>query len=268
MPHHRTTYAGLAATERPGTRPEEPTFVFLHGLSFDNRMWAPILDALPAGHRAIALDLPGHGGSPPFAARGLAAAVEAVHDAVAAATVDAPIVVGHSIGGPIASIYASVHPTGGVVSIEAPIRLEPFAAMLHAAAPQLSGPGFAPFWAQLSASFRIDRVPSQYRELLRTGGGPMQDLFLRYQADLLERPVAEVLRWRDEGMAAVAAAGVPYLCLLAQEPAGADVAWLGERVPQAEVVVWPVEHHFPHLARPARFASLLGELVRRAAVAG
>jgi pimeloyl-ACP methyl ester carboxylesterase len=76
------------------------------------------------------------------------------------------------------------------------------------------------------------------------------------------------VRWRDEAMAAVAAAGAPYLCLLANEPAEADVAWLAERVPQAEVVVWPVEHHFPHLARPALFASLLGELVRRAAVAG
>jgi len=61
---------------------------------------------------------------------------------------------------------------------------------------------------------------------------------------------------------------VPYLCLLANEPAAGDVAWLGERVPQAEVIVWPVEHHFPHLARPALFADLLGELGRRAAVAG
>ena len=111
-------------------------------------------------------------------------------------------------------------------------------------------------------------LPPRYRDLLRTDAGPMQDLFLRFQADLLERPVAEVARWRDEATAVVAAAGVPYLCLLADEPDGADVAWLGERVPQAKVVVWPVEHHFPHLARPALFASLLGELARRAAVAG
>jgi pimeloyl-ACP methyl ester carboxylesterase len=268
MPLRHTTYAGLAATERAGADPEAPAFVFLHGLSFDRRMWEPILDELPAAHRAIALDLPGHGGSRPFAARGLAAAVEAVDAAVAAAAIDAPIVVGHSIGGPIASIYASVHSTAGVVSIEAPIRLEPFAAMLRAVAPQLAGQGFDGFWSQLVATFLIDGVPTQYRELLRPADLPVQDLFLRYQADLLERPLAEVVRWRDEGMAAVAAAGVPYLCLLANEPAEADVAWLEERVPQAEVVVWPVEHHFPHLARPALFANLLGELVSRDAVAG
>ena len=268
MPYRQTTYAGLAATERPGADPRAPGFVFLHGLTFDSRMWEPVLDELPAAHRAIALDLPGHGGSPPFEGRGLATVVEAVHAAVAAADVDAPIVVGHSIGGPVASIYASVHPSAGVVSIEAPIRLEPFAAMLDAIGPQLSGPGFAAFWSQLNAGLMAERVPPQYQELLRQADRPLQDLFLRYQADLLERPLAEVLRWRDEGMAAVAASGVPYLCLLANEPPEGDIDWLEQRVPQAEVVVWPVAHHFPHLARPALFANLLGELVRRAAVAG
>jgi pimeloyl-ACP methyl ester carboxylesterase len=268
MPKRHTMYAGLAATERPGTDPDAPTFVFLHGLTFDRRMWEPVVARLPPAYRALALDLPGHGGSRPFAARGLAAVVDDVHAAVDAAAVDAPIFVGHSIGGPIASTYASMHPTAGAVSIEAPIRLEPFAAMLAAVAPQLTGPGFGEFWARLEAGFLADRVPPQYRELLRPAGLPVQDIFLRYQADLLERPLADVVRWRDEAMAAVAAAGVPYVCLLGREPAAADVAWLVERVPQAEVVVWPVAHHFPHLARPAPFAGLLGGLVRRAAVAG
>src|SRR5207248_2574150 len=120
----------------------------------------------------------------------------------------------------------------------------------------------------IDASLRADLVPARYRDLLRSDAGPVQDLFLRYQADILERPLAEVVQWRDEGLAAVAASGVPYVCLLANEPDPADVAWLEELVPQAEVVVWPVAHHFPHLARPALFAELLGELARRAALAG
>jgi pimeloyl-ACP methyl ester carboxylesterase len=266
MPPRHLTYANLAATERAGTEPA--AFVFLHGLTFDRRMWDPIMAALPSAHRAIALDLPGHGGSRPFAARGLDAVVDEVHAAVAAAGVDAPIVIGHSIGGPIASIYASAHPAAGVVSVEAPIRLEPFAAMLAAVAPQLTGPGFGQFWPQLEGSMRLDRVPAEHRDLLRGDAGSVQDLFVRYQADLLDRPLAKVVAWRDEGMAAIAAGGVPYLSLLVNEPPAADIAWLRERVPQAEVVVWPVGHHFPHLARPALFADLLGELARRAAVAG
>jgi pimeloyl-ACP methyl ester carboxylesterase len=268
MPLRHTTYAGLSATERAGADRGSAAFVFLHGLTFDRRMWEPVMDELPSRHRAIALDLPGHGSSPPLAGRGLAPVVDAVRAAVEAAGVEAPIVVGHSIAGPVASIYASTHPTFGAVIVEAPIRLEPFAQMLRAAAPALAGPGFGEFWARLDASMRVDLVPAEHRGLLRRDAQPLQDLFLRYQADVLERPLPELLAWRDEGMAAVAASGVPYLSLLASEPDPADVAWLTGLVPQAEVVVWPVGHHFPHLARPALFADLLGELVRRAAVPG
>lgn len=266
MPVRHSTYADLAATERSGTDPAAPAFVLLHGLTFDRRMWEPAMAALPPRHRMIAFDLPGHGGSPPVAARGLAPVVDAVHRAVAAAGIEAPIVVGHSIGGPIASIYASANPAAGVVSIEAPIRMERLAGMLRAIARQLSGPGFDGVWSQLRAGWRMDDVPAAHRELLRPAGRAAQDVVLRYQADILERPLDEVLRWRDEGMAALAAAGLPYVCLLARAPGPADVAWLAERVPQADVVVWPVEHHFPHLARPALFADLLTEIARRAAV--
>jgi hypothetical protein len=34
-------------------------------------------------------------------------------------------------------------------------------------------------------------------------------------------------------------------------------AFLDDRLPHAEIVVWPVGHHFPHLADPARFAAML-----------
>ena len=76
-------------------------------------MWEPVLAELAAAHRAIALDLPGHGGSPPFARRGLAAVVDAVHAAVEAAAINTPIVVGHSIGGPSrASTRRCIRPQG------------------------------------------------------------------------------------------------------------------------------------------------------------
>jgi len=44
-----------------------------------------------------------------------------------------------------------------------------------------------------------------------------------------------------------------------------DAAWLRERLPQAEILVWPVGHHFPHLAHPARLAAgLVGLAAGRA----
>ncbi len=260
----RTTYASLAASDRPGADPRTPAFVLLHGLTFECRMWDPIVEALPARHRAVAFDLPGHGGSAVADTRGLASVADAVRAAVVAAGIESPIVVGHSIGGPIASIYASTFPAAGVVSVEAPIRFEAFAGMLRAIGPQLAGPGFAAVWSEIRDSMLMDRVPQPHRELLRPADRAAQDVVLRYQADLLERPLEEVVRWREEGMAEVARTGIPYVSLLANPVDPADEAWLRERIPTAEVVVWPVGHHFPHLARPAGFAELLAGVAGRA----
>ena len=241
------------------------TYVLIHGLTFDHRMWDPVIGALPAGRRVLAPDLPGHGRTPMLPEPGLAPVVDAVHEAVRAAGIERPIVVGHSIGGPVAAIYASTYPAAGVISVEAPIRLEPFAAMLAALRPQLEGPGFDQAWGMFQQSWRMDLVPAGRRELLRAGERGSQDVVLSYQADLLDRPLADVVRWRDEGLGRLAQAGIPYVSLHANPVEPADEAWLKTAVPQAEVIVWPVEHHFPHLADPDAFADLLERVAESAA---
>jgi pimeloyl-ACP methyl ester carboxylesterase len=135
-PPPRRTCSGTASTETPyrdgGTtqRPEAGRwaglagrlqngggsgrgFVFLHGLTFDRQMWSPALDALPSQSPGLALELPGHGDSPPLARHNLEDVVAAVHEAVHAAGLEAPIVVGHSIGGLLATLYAARYPAGG-----------------------------------------------------------------------------------------------------------------------------------------------------------
>jgi pimeloyl-ACP methyl ester carboxylesterase len=57
---------------RPVTYRHSPgmgrTFVFVHGISASNRTWRPLLDGeFGARFRCFAPDLPGHGGSAPFA---------------------------------------------------------------------------------------------------------------------------------------------------------------------------------------------------------
>lgn len=250
-------WAGLTGRSHGDEDAAGRPFVFLHGLTFDHRMWEPVLELLPTKHRAIAFDLPGHGGSPLPGKPGLAPVVEAVHQAVAEAGLDAPIVVGHSIGGPLAAIYAATHPAAAVVSIEAPIRIEPFAALLESLRPQLTGDRFDEVWAIFRQDMQPDAVPAPYRPLLSAGDRAAQDVFLSYQADLLDRPLDEVVRWRNGGMAELRRLGTPYVSLHSKPVSQAEQGELLERVPQAEVVVWPVGHHFPHLAHPARLAALL-----------
>jgi|1186.fasta_scaffold247828_3 pimeloyl-ACP methyl ester carboxylesterase len=82
-------------------------------------------------------------------------------------------------------------------------------------------------------------------------------------AAVLDRPLDEVLRWRDAGMQRIAAAGLPYLSMHSNPVDPTEHAWLAERIPQAEIVVWPVRHHFPHLADPKAFAGLLAEFAEK-----
>jgi pimeloyl-ACP methyl ester carboxylesterase len=204
--------------------------VFLHGLTFDRRMWGPVLDALPSGQRAIAFDLPGHGGSGPLPRHGLAVVAEAIHAAVLDLGLDAPIVVGHSNGGRLATIYAAVHPAAAVVSVDAPMRLEPFAQLLRSLRAQLSGDRFAEAWAIFQDSWHLELLPAEARALLRAGDRPGDDalrrLVLSYHADLLERPLDEVLRERDAGLDGLRAAGTPYLTIQSCRIDPFDAAWL------------------------------------------
>lgn len=260
-PASRPHWATLAGCTNNHENARGRDFVFLHGLTFDCRMWDPALQALGSEHRAIAFDLPGHGGSPALAQPGLAAVAESIHAAVVDAQLDAPIVVGHSIGGPLAAIYAAAYPAAAVVSIDAPIRLETFAELLSSLRPQLESDGFAAAWSMFQASFHLELVPDPARALLQAGDRPgdrqLQQLVLGYQFDLLQRPLAEVVRWRDEGWQRLRDAQTPYITLHSNPIDHADRAWLNERLPQAEIIVWPVGHHFPHLAHPAQFAALL-----------
>ena len=91
----------------------------------------------------------------------------------------------------------------------------------------------------------------------RRGDDALRQLVLSYQSDLFERPLEETVRLRDEGLSKLRAAGTPYLTLHSCPVDRADRRWLHDRLPQAEILVWPVGHHFPHLAHPARLAALL-----------
>jgi pimeloyl-ACP methyl ester carboxylesterase len=79
--------------------------VLLHGLGLSWRSWRPVLPALEARHDVTALDLPGFGASAPLD-RGVRPTPRALADAVAGELdrlgLDAPIVVGNSLGGWIA----------------------------------------------------------------------------------------------------------------------------------------------------------------------
>src|SRR4249919_4346386 len=90
------------AYERSGSG---PPLLLVHGLGHPRGAWAPLRDELGRERDVIAVDLPGHGESPPLP-DGMPATVESLADAVAQTVVelgiDTPHVAGNSLGGGIA----------------------------------------------------------------------------------------------------------------------------------------------------------------------
>lgn len=166
-------------------------------------------------------------------------------------------VVGHSIGGVIATAYAAQHPTRGVINVDQPLQVAPFAALVQSVADKLRGPAFPAVWQMFAASMHIELLPEAAQVLVRSSGQPRQDLVLAYWREVLDRPVSEIASFAAATLEAVRSAGVPYLVV-----AGADLEpeyhkWLSKTLPQAAITVWPASGHFPHIAYPGRFAQCL-----------
>ncbi len=95
--------------------------VFLHGANDQSGAWARVAGPAKARHRVLVSDLPGHGGSGPkdgpLGVADLYAGVEALLDAEARG--ERATLVGNSMGGWLAMLYAHRHPdrVSGVVLV-------------------------------------------------------------------------------------------------------------------------------------------------------
>ena len=89
--------------------------VFLHGIGGAARGFLPQLDHFGRGCRAVAWDMPGHGGSSPLEIVGidtLTAALAAflAQSGLAQSGLDRPVLVGHSLGGMVAQRLLTLQP--------------------------------------------------------------------------------------------------------------------------------------------------------------
>jgi pimeloyl-ACP methyl ester carboxylesterase len=253
-------WAGLSGRRVGDPRKGRP-LVFLHGLTFDHRLWRPVLDRLPPGQGAISLDLPGHGLSPALARHHLDDVVDAVHLAVLAAGLDAPVVVGHSLGAMVATRYASLHRAAAVVNVDMPLQSpEPVVRTLHGVAPQLRD-DFVSTWLAFQNSMHVELLPEPDQALVLGCQRPSPGLVTSYWQELIESEIEQVVEWMDEVLCRVRRRGLPYVALYGR-PVTAEVrAWVSERLPEAQILAWPAGHHFPHLSDPTRFAALVTGLV-------
>lgn len=123
-----TTLPGHLHVDDAGSGNGVPV-VFLHGFAGDGRQWSKQLRHVRTGHRALAVDLRGHGRSPrpldgDYTVDSMAADLARVLDD---RRLGRFVMVGHSMGGAVAIEYAGRHPdrVAGLVAVAAPGRTPP-----------------------------------------------------------------------------------------------------------------------------------------------
>lgn len=101
--------------ERGQKQKGKSSMILLHGFSADKSMWAPLVRNLPRNIHVIALDLPGNGESEPpeegtdLSFKGLVHSVHQIIEKLGMS--DDPLhIVGLSMGGAIAGLYAAEYP--------------------------------------------------------------------------------------------------------------------------------------------------------------
>ena len=105
--------------------PEDPGLLFIHGGAAHAHWWSHVAPAFLGRYSAVAIDLSGHGDSDhrdEYSIDGWCDELVAVIDA--AELRQAPVLIGHSMGGFVAAAAAARHPerVGGAIVVDSAIR--------------------------------------------------------------------------------------------------------------------------------------------------
>lgn len=236
------------------------TVVLVHGITESSETWRPVIERLSETHRVVSLDLRGHGRSGPAHDMSLEALVGDVAAVSAAAAVDRPHLVGHSLGGVVVSAAGAVLPVASVVNVDQPLRLAAFQSQLRAVEPMLRDP--ATFPAVMTAMFDdMAGTLLSAEERARTTACRRldQDTVLGVWDLTLTASIEDLDAAVDAALEPYTANDTPYLSLFGLDPGPDYDLWLTERIPTAVVERWEDHGHYPHLVDPDRFVDRLRE---------
>lgn len=233
-----------------------PALVLVHGITENLHAWDPILPALRKQWRVVAVDLRGHGASerrPPYDPVTFASDVHAV---VRELGLDAPLLVGHSLGGVVVSAYGGAgYPTRAIVNVDQPIALGGFKEALEPLIPMLRGSP-EEFDTAMGIVFSVldGPLPPAERERLNALSSPEPEVVLGIWSTVFDTPAEEL-----DLLAGALSSGitVPYLSLHGTDPGDEYFDWLRAIVPSATYEVWPEAGHYPHLVERDRFVKRL-----------
>jgi pimeloyl-ACP methyl ester carboxylesterase len=230
----------------------DDAIVLIHGWTMNVDNWREQVSALAEQHRVVVIDLPGHGQSDkPKITYSMDLFARAVDAVMRDEKVKRAVLVGHSMGTPIARQFYRQHPekTLAIVIVDGPLR--PF--------------GDKASMDNMIAGFRAPTYREAVNKMLTGMYGP------KLSAEARERITASsvstpqhVLVGAMEGMADSSIWGddkinVPVLAIMAKNPFfGPDLETLFRRLaPKVEFHMWEGVGHFLMMDRPKDFNDLV-----------
>jgi len=227
------------------THGEGPLLVLVHGITENRHSWDPLVADLARDHRVLRVDLRGHGESPMADGYG----VDELTGDLAALVDEPPLVVGHSLGGMVATAYGAMFESRGIINVDQSLDLAPLQAGLLQQAELLRGEAFPMVMTALFDSLR-GVVPDDEWARLTSLRRFDQPVVLGVWSVMLDSSPEELAATVS---AMVTGVSSPYLSLHGIDPGPGYAGWLTERIPQAQVEVWPDLGHYPHLVRSEDF---------------
>jgi pyruvate dehydrogenase E2 component (dihydrolipoamide acetyltransferase) len=244
------------------TAGDGPPTVFLHGLGGSLVTWMTVADRMSQQRRLVLIDLPGHGASaapdPSCTDYSLSGVSSLIANAIAAVCDGPVVIVGHSLGGAVATLVAAGSPSlvAGLVLID----------------PAGAGPDVNPEVASLLETGPSEATSRELLELFVEDRTLLTPTGIAEHARALARPgVHEAVQAAARGAFDGAAQRIDLADSLAGLSQPVLVIWgaedrvfgveqadaLGQAAAQAAVRIIPGVGHSPHLEAPDEVVSLI-----------
>jgi pimeloyl-ACP methyl ester carboxylesterase len=237
--------------------------VWLHGINEDRHSWAPVTEQLADEMRCVRIDFRGHGASSRCRSYELEALVSDVTSVISAIGTDPPVVVGHSLGGLVATVAATMGITGPVICVDQPLNLQGFAEVVHPLAARLRDPAtYADALMEEKLALGMGLVPEPlFGELQRKTRASDQKVVLDIWKPMLDWDLGAMDAAKSILEQLLQTIDVPYLALHGQPVESGYEEWFRNTNPAATIEFWSGMGHWLHLVDPVCFATRIRDFL-------
>lgn len=222
--------------------------VLIHGWTCNLDYWRDQVPDFAKRNRVITLDLPGHGQSDkPDVDYSMDLFARAIDAVMRDARVDRAVVVGHSMGTPVARQFYRKYPqkTLAIVIVDGGLRLFGDRKMRDGFVAAFRAPNYQEAGAQMFAGMAGPQLPAETQERIKTS-------FLNTPQHVI---VSAIEGMNDESIYGPDEMNVPVLAILAKSPFWpADTEqFLRSLAPNLEFHTWEGVGHFLMMEKPQQF---------------